>query len=465
MSINENWTHLYGIVHKAIDAIERKGKTHAEAFFTSTRETEVTIRNSEILTQNASEDSGVGFRVVAEKNRVGFACTNTLSEKAVLETAEKALHIARVSPEVSDFALPCAEKPIKVNGLFDSRIVEIAMEEVVDVAKRAMEAAENFDKRVIVKDGRVLFTSGWRGITNTLGVDCEEKETRAVIYLGGTGEQNGEVTGRCYDFFLGRTKDLEPEPIGESVGKMVIEMFGPKPLKSFQGTVIFGSEAVSDQLADVLVYALKGENIISGRSAWVRKLGETVASENLTVTDDATLERGFASRSFDDEGCSSKNTMIIRKGSLEGFLHNASSAKALKTENTANASRFPGGFDMLRMIGGNGYRAKPEIYPSNLKIQPGKKTKEELVSEMSEGVLIESMSGFAQAASGVISTQLSRAFYIQHGEIKYPIKGGMVSGVAFDWLKQVAEIGKDARQFQNSVMPSLCIENVRVVGA
>jgi PmbA protein len=464
MSLDGNWNFLSDLVHKATKRLEEKDITHAEAFFTSTQTAEVLVRNSEILTQNKVDDSGVGFRVVVAGNKVGFACTNTLSEKAVLEAGEKAFSIAKVSSEAPSFALPVASQPPKLEGLFDSRVAEIGVEEAVAVAQRAISTAEEVDERVTAKDGRVLFASGWRGIVNTLGVDFEEQETKAVIYLGGSGKDNGEVTGSCYDFMFNRTADLRPEKVGENVGRMVVELFRPRSLKSFQGTVIFGPEAVSYQLADVLVDALKSETVIAGRSAWTGKLGEIVASEDLAIIDNAFLEKGFASRSFDDEGYPSQNTVLIRKGKLESFLHDATSASALKTRNTGNASRFPSKFDMVHAIVGNGYRAKPEIYPSNLIIQEGNKTKEELVAETVKGVLVESMAGFAQQGSGMISAQLSRAFYIENGEIKHPVKGGMLSGVAFDWFKKISGVGEDSRQFMNAVVPSLRVEQVRVVG-
>ncbi len=465
MDLDESWDLLKRLVHRTIRALEKKEIAHAEAFFTSTQTTEVSIRNSEILTQNRIDDSGVGFRVVVSRNKVGFACTNTLSEKAIQEAGERAFTIARVSSEVPNFSLPEASQPPKVKGLFDPRVAEVTVEEAVEIARRAITSAEGFDKRVIAKDGRVFSESGWRGIVNTVGVDCEEQETQAVIYLGGSGKQNGEVTGSCYDYMFSRTADVDPEIVGEKVGKMVIDLFKPQSLKSFEGTVIFGPEAVSYQPVSVLVDALKGENVVAQRSAWTGKLEELVASENLTITDNAILDGGFASRSFDDEGCASQSTVLMRRGKLESYLHDATSANTLKNQNTGNASRSPSGFDMVRAIIGNGYRAKPEISPSNLIIQPQGKTKEELVSETERGVLVESMAGFPQAGSGMISAQLSRAFLIQNGEIKHPIKGGMVSGVAFDWFKRISGIGKDSKRFPNSIVPSLRVEEVKVIGA
>jgi len=135
-------------------------------------------------------------------------------------------------------------------------------------------------------------------------------------------------------------------------------------------------------------------------------------------------------------------------------------------ENTGNASRdvAAGGPDMTRSIIGGGYRSKPGIYPSNLTIRPGNKKQSELISEVEKGVLVEAMSGFVQAGSGLISAQLSRAHLIKNGGIQHPIRGGMVSGIAFDWLRNVSGIGRETRQSQHALIPSLRIEKVKVLG-
>lgn len=464
MSPNEMWAELGDYVHKAMRKLERQSVTLAEAFFTTTQITDVGIRNSEIFTQNRAYDAGVGFRVAARGNRIGFACTNSMSEKAVSEAAENALHIAKVSSRIENFALPKAGSIRKLEGIFDPEVEEASVEDVVELAKRGIDAAEGFDKRVIAKTGRVSYMWGWRGLVNTLGVDCQEKETKTLIYLGASGKQNGEVTCSCSDFMFKRTADLNAETVGVNVAKMAISLFKPQPVMSFHGTVVFGPEAVSYQLFYALIDALNGETVVTERSVWSKRIGETVASESLTIEDNALLDGGFSSRSFDDEGCPSKKTVLVKRGNLESFLHNATTANLLKTDDTGNASRYSGGMNMARAIVGNGYRAKPEVYPSNLVIQPGEKSRKQIVSEIDKGVLVESMAGFAQAGSGVISAQLSAAFYVEKGEVKHPIRSGMVSGIAFDWFTQVSDVGNDSKQFADSVMPSLRVENVKVIG-
>ncbi len=465
MSLEENWETLKILARKTVGRVEKKRITDAEAFTACSETTEATIRNSEIQTQNRVVDLGVGFRIVSEDGRVGFACTNRIDEDAVQAAAEAATGASRACSKVFGFAPPREEKLSRLEGLIDPRIRDVDAEEAADIAKRMVEAAESFDNRVIAKDGRVAFEYSRRAVMNTRGVDFEEGETRAIIYLGGSGEQNGEVTGSCYDLMLKHTLDLDPELVGENAAKMVVMMLKPRRLASFEGPVLFGSEAASGQLSHALIDALKGENIAAGRSAWTTGAGQKVAAENFTLTDDATLEAGFASRSFDDEGAVSRKTVLIQNGVLKNFLLDSAYSERLEMQNTGNASRYSGGFDLVRAIIGNSYRTRPEIYPSNLIIEAGSKTKEELVSETEKGVLVESMAGFAQPGSGVISAQLSHAFFIEKGEVKFPLKGTMVSGVAFDWLRKVSSTSKDAKQYWNAVAPSVLVEDVKIIGA
>jgi PmbA protein len=466
MRAENSWEFLADTVRKTLKRLEELGAELAEAFFSATWTTEVTIRNSEVLAENVMEDAGVGFRVAVSGNRVGFACTNVVNtEKAVFEAGERALSIAKSSAPVPDFALPSSLKVPMVQGLFDSAVLDASVEESVNIARRMIQSTENVDKRITAKGGQVSISYIQRGVVNSLGVDVEAKETQVGAGVYGTGRRNGEVTPSCFDIELKRCLDLHPEKIGDAVGQMIIAQFNPKPVESFEGTVIFEPEAVSYQLCDAMIGALKGENVGAGSSPWIGKLGETVASENLTVVDNGVLDGGFASRSFDDEGYPSQATTLVSKGTLKSFLHNATTSNKLGMQNTGNASRSGGGFEMTKQIIGNGYKAKPEVYPSNLVIEAGRKTKHQLTSDVKRGVLAETMGGFVQAGSGLISAQLVRAQYIEKGEMKHPIKGGMVSGIAFDWLKQIDEIGNDGKQFFNSVVPSVRIEKVKIIGS
>jgi len=462
--MDESWKTLRMLIKKTVNQNEETA-VHIEAFYTAQQKIYATIRNSQINAKNSIADAGVGFRIMVE-DRMGFASTNHMTEESLRKTCKRALSMARASSQDSHCVFPVPGSLPSVKGLYDPAVPAISMEEVVDVTQRSIHAAESHDQRVKAKGGRVNYTWGWRGILNTEGVDVQEKTTSTALTLHGVGElPDGTVTGICSDYQFSRQASGNPEELGETVGKKVVDMINPQKLPGFCGTVVFGPEAGSYQLTDALIDALSGENVQSDRSAWTNSTGDQVASPLITLTDEGTRSHGYSSRTFDDEGAPSQKTVLIHQGILHTYLHTASTSQALALSNTANASRYTGGFDITHSIIGEGYRTVPRVYPSNLVFTPGTSSREDLLSEISRGILVESMDGFVQPGSGVISARLSQAYYVEKGDIICPVKGGMISGTAFQWIQSLSGIGKDMKMFGNVIIPSLRVEHVNFVGA
>ncbi|MBU7032933.1 MAG: TldD/PmbA family protein [Theionarchaea archaeon] len=460
--MEEQWRDQESLVKKTLNQFGREATI--EAFYTQSHTLLVTIRNSRIYARNERDDAGVGFRAAFDK-RVGFASTNDFTENSLSRACRKALSMARTSSPIPGFSLPIPERTPTVKGLYDPSISESPIEDVVDRAQRTINAAESFDPRVKAKDGRVEYQWGFRGVKNSEGVAVQERISTSMLILSGVGElPDGTVTGLCSDYQFSRHADSVPESVGETVAERVIRMINPKKIRGFNGTVVFGPEAGSYQLTDALIDALKGENVQTGRSAWTGKIGEKVASEMFTLTDDGVLPSGFSSRTFDDEGSPSQKTTLIEEGVLVSYLQDASTATTLGAANTANASRFFGGFDITQSIIGKGYCTVPHVYPSNLVVTPGNVSRNAMISEIDKGVQVESMDGFVQAGSGLISARISQGFYIENGEIIHPVKGGMVSGIAFDWFNSLSGVGTDVKVYPNAILPTLRIEDVTLVG-
>ena len=460
--LQNDWENVYSYTEQTINkAMKKDSSKDYEAYFSSYETIEVTIRNSEILTQNKMIDSGIGIRTIVD-GQLGFSCCNKIDQKVFDETLENAISVAKMSRKDSNIGFPEKSKTMTVNDLYDSKFEDVTIEEIVDQAKTAIETAEDYDKRVTVKSGRIILQKGYRGLINSNGTNVNEKGTYYMCYIGGGGQQANEVTGGCYESKVSRKYQLELDKMGEKLAKNITTMFGKKKVDEFKGTALFASGAVSYQILDVLNEALNGENLITDKSAWKNQVGNLVTSENLNINDNAILPGGYSSRSFDDEGSTSQKTTLIENGVLSKFLHYIKSANELNTQTTGNASRSPSSFDLIRSIIGVGYRAKPEIYPSNIIITPGEKNRDKLLSEIDKGVLIETMAGFPQKGSGLLSAQLSRGYYVEKGEIQFCLKDAMVSGVVFDWLKQISGISKDVKEFQNAILPALRIEDVKV---
>jgi TldD protein len=99
-------------------------------------------------------------------------------------------------------------------------------------------------------------------------------------------------------------------------------------------------------------------------------------SEHMNVTSDATTERGLGTFAFDDEGVPAVREPIVRDGVLAGFLTSRETAAKLGA----------GGGGSMRA---ETWNRMPLIRMTNLHLEPGAGSKEELIAGVGNGVYLE----------------------------------------------------------------------------
>src|SRR5205814_2664972 len=109
------------------------------------------------------------------------------------------------------------------------------------------------------------------------------------------------------------------------------------------------------------------------------KLGEKVASDNLTVIDDGTIPGLFGTTPFDDEGVPTRRTVVIEKGVLKSYLTNTYTARKLGMKTTGNASR--------------GITGNAGIGHGNFFLEPGSRTPEEILRGVKNGFYVTELIG------------------------------------------------------------------------
>src|SRR5207237_3604587 len=118
--------------------------------------------------------------------------------------------------------------------------------------------------------------------------------------------------------------------------------------------------------------SVSGSAIYRRSSFLVDQIGQTVASPNVTVVDDARMPAGLGSSPFDDEGVPTQLTPIIENGVLRNYLHSAYTARKLNSHPTGNGSRAASGV--------------VTIGPTNFYLKPGEYTPEEIISSTARGL-------------------------------------------------------------------------------
>jgi PmbA protein len=178
------------------------------------------------------------------------------------------------------------------------------------------------------------------------------------------------------------------------------------------------------------LYSVSAFFVDSGISFFIGKMGEKVASEKFSMSNDGMMEPGIFSTKFDKEGVPTRRTSLIREGVLENFLHNTSTAKKFGTETTGNA-----GLDA------------PE--PQNIVISEGGKSVDELVGEVKRGLLVSNTwyTRFQNYMTGDFSTIPRDAILkIEDGAVTGAIKNIRISDNMLRLLQNVDGLSRDQEQ-------------------
>jgi PmbA protein len=208
--------------------------------------------------------------------------------------------------------------------------------------------------------------------------------------------------------------------------------------------------AVAKSLLGHILSAVSGDAVYQQASFLAGRLGETVAAPNITVIDDGLVPGGFGSSPFDDEGTATRRTTVIRDGVLESYLLNSYTARKLGLKTTGNASR--------------GLAGNPSVGPGNFMLNPGEASVAEIIGSVQSGLYVTELMGFGvNLVTGDYSRGAS-GFWIENGELTFPVSEITIAGNLKQMLQDVEMIGSDL-DFRGSVIaPTLKIRELTIAG-
>jgi PmbA protein len=445
---------LISLAEDAVKAALQLGAAEAEAYTYEGQATNIGIELGQISKTNRIIDRGLGIRVVVNK-ATGFTYTNILDDKKAIDSAvTRALSAARASKSDPDWhALPQKKPYSQTEGTFDEKIVELSPEDLVKVTSTMLDAAGEVDKRVFPIEGGVGSGYVANALANSNGITAYDKGTIIECSIAALAKAGSEVTPICFEFNAARTYRLDPTWVGKEAAKLAASALKPKPVETKTTKVILTQYALQDLFAYTLMGAVKADNVQRNQSPFKGKIGEQVASENLTIYDDGLFPTGLRTAVFDGEGVPHQKTPVIEKGILKNFLYDNYSAKKEEKESTGNASRA-------------GYLSTPGIDTTNFHIIPQNKNSEQMLSEVGDGLIIYYLQGAhsSNPVSGEFSVVATPAWKIKDGAIDHPCKGVMLAGNIFELLKNITVVGGNERQMGSMIAPWIIVENMRVIG-
>ena len=439
---------LLEISRKAIDIALKEGAEQVDVYASDARIFSIDIEKSGIKSVDVVRDRGIGIRAYV-KGGLGFSSTQKLDLESVIKMAKRAVKQAKQAEPDPDFvSLPGPQKVPKVQELCDVEIVNMKIEDLIELVKIMIESAKVV--KDIVVNGNASCIYGKRIIVNSLGIEVEEEVTGINFSSFCIVRRNDDV-GSFYEMDAGRRlKDVNPSEVGKRAGEGALSFLGARKIETKSMPVILNYLPSFSFISSIL-RALNAESIQRKRSFMIHTLSKQVAPEFLTVYDDGTIRAGLRSSTYDGEGVPKRRILVIEKGIVKTYLHNSYTANKDKVENNACAIRT--------------YSGIPGISPSNIQIERGTWSLNEMIEDVREGIFIKTGYIIPDPITGNISMTIDFGFKIENGELAYPVKGALIGGLVIQWLRNIDAISKEYREEPGNIMPAIRIKNVRIAGA
>jgi PmbA protein len=396
---------------------------------------------------------GAGVRIMVGQN-TGSAYTSDLTDEGVRHMVNSALELAKITTEDPFAGLPDSSELGRIHDdlqLYSDSVPAWPAATRIQWAKEAEAAALAADPRIANSEGGSCDTHvGTTAFANSLGFVGSYRTSSCSLSAVPVAKQNGSME-RDFWFTVARSVDgLEsPQQVGKRAAQRALRRLGARKVPTQKVPVVFEAR-VARTLLDNIFDAVSGDSVYRGETFLAGKLGKKVATDKLTVIDDATMPGLFGSSPFDDEGVPSRRTVVIENGVLQAWLLNSYTARKLGMRTTGNASRG---------ITGNAGVGHGNFYIPNGIVAPA-----DIVKSVKSGLFVTELIGFGV---NIVTGDYSRGaagLWIENGEFTHPVSEVTIASTLPEMLANLEIIGSDLEFRGALASPALLISEMTISG-
>ena len=420
---------------KALRLITEHRVDDADLYFQTTRAEGWSLEEGIVKSGSFSIDQGVGVRAVAGE-KTAFAYSDDISENALLDAARTVRSIAAAgqSRRVKVPGEPVIAASRSLYGDADP-IASLDSAEKVALLERAERMARAKDPRIVqvmaglAAEHDVVLIARADG---TLAADVRPLVRLSITVIAEQGDRREVGTGGGGGRFgLAYFTDEMIASYAADAVKAALTNLESRPAPAGEMTVVLGPGWPGVLLHEAVGHGLEGDFNRKGSSAFAGRIGQRVAAKGVTVLDDGTLADRRGSLNVDDEGHPSQANVLIEDGILKGYIQDAMNARLMKVAPTGNGRR-------------ESYAHLPMPRMTNTYMLGGDKDPAEIIASIDKGLYATNFGGGqVDITSGKFVFSASEAFWVEKGQIQYPVKGATIIGNGPDALTRVSMIGND----------------------
>ncbi len=457
-SIDRELTELLDLGDRIVHMAQSRGGHDfvAECVLRSGAELSARVRKGEPELVEEAGTRSAGLRVIQGK-RVASTSTSDLTESGIERFVADAIELVGLSQDdpfagPADPKLLCDPSLAPDLGLYDPAGGSVDAARAIQIAKEGEAAALAFDSRITNSEGGTFGrTAGGVAIVLSSGFRASYKGSYQSLSVAPIAADEGGKNRRGYHWTARRhLAELDPPAdVGREAARRTLRKLGARTVATCEAPVVFDPDAAR-ALLGALAGCVMGSSIWRKASYLVDREGTRVASDLVTIVDDPLMERAPGSRPFDGEGLASRRNVVVDKGVLQMYLCDSYSARKLGRSSTASAAR------------GGGAGVGPST--SNFILQAGTETNADIVRATARGLYVTEMMGFGfNAVTGDFSRGAS-GFWIEKGELAYPVSEVTISLNIDELWKSIDAIGSDLDLRTSTASPTIRVAKMTVAG-
>jgi len=440
------------IVDRAIASIKGLRVDGGEVFLRDGQSTSVEVRDGDVENAITRGERGIGVRVL-RGGHVGFAYTSDLSPGGIEECVTSARDIASVTEPDPDVSIATRKIDSPDLGLYEAGIDDRSVAQRTIVALAVERAAKGVDPRIsgfrktTYSDGSlttiVATTADVRGLyretyfsvgTAAVATDGDERQ---IGYHGEAKRQFGLI---------------DPESVGRVAAERAVGKLGAKAFKTQRLPIVL-DPFMGMSLIGALVPLFSADAVIKGKSLFAGKSGAAIASDQVTIVDDARTPGALRTAPFDGEGVATTTRTLVEGGVLRGYLSSLKTASKMGIAPTGNARR-------------GSYAQPGRIGVANFRIEAGDADPEAMVASLDRALRITSLLNLhtVDPISGEFSLGAT-GDYLERGTRVHPVQGITIAGNLTTLLASVSGIGRDLTVGAAGIgSPTLLISELQIGG-
>jgi TldD protein len=399
--------------------------------------TACTVKNGVVEEFSNVRLSGFSARVFVDGKSWGFSSTNLLNFQTAEQTLKNAVKLAKATSKLKRQKIllePIKEVKEDVSVPVKKRPQDTSAEEIVKIPSDACGGAQDAGSHIAEAKATYIGVEDDKYFLSSEGTHIHQNSTRVLLFVNVIAKSGGRLCPSSEN--LGRTGGLElfdvtsPHSVGKAVGDDAVKLLRVKDPPSGKFRAVIDPKLCATLLHESIGHPLEADLALSG-GGFGNSVGKPVSSKLVTIYDYGLVKGGLGYFPYDDEGVECKHTVLIENGVLKSFMHDRTSAAVAGVAPTGNAHAWD-------------YSVEPLIRQTNIGIEPGDYSFDEMIEGINEGLFLEGTFGGQADVNADFTFGFQKARWIRHGKLAEELRGANVAGNAIEVFKTIDAVGKEA---------------------